>query len=119
MSCYNTSVSGLLGSSNKSAISVERIILGAYKKFLGRQHSLALVDPAPNFRGGAQTFVNPGGGNTVETHTTLPCLEASKKSSKSSNMTFSMLSPFSLLAVELFLVPYGGIEFVGTPILLG
>ena len=73
MSCYNTSVSGLLGSSNKSAISVERIILGAYKKNLGRQHSLALVDPAPNFRGGAQTFVNPGGGgNTVETHTTLP-----------------------------------------------
>ena len=26
-----------------------------------------------------------------------------------------MLSPFSLLAIELFLVPHSGIEFVGAP----
>ena len=31
-------------------------------------------------------------------------------------MAFSMLSPFSVLTVELFLVPHGGIEFVGAPI---
>ena len=31
-------------------------------------------------------------------------------------MTFLMLSPFSLLAVELFLVHHGGVEFVDAPI---
>ena len=33
---------------------------------------LPVVDPAPSFTGGTQTFVNPRGGDTVETHTTLP-----------------------------------------------
>ena len=57
-----------------------------------------------------------GGGGYRENPHDSAMIGSERETSKSTNMTFSMLSPFSLLAVELFLVHLGGVEFVDAPI---